>query len=74
MIALIQSLDDRGFEQETDGESDDDGDGNRQPEVACCLGQPVSEIRADHVKAAVGEIDHAHDAEDQGQAAGEEKE
>ena len=39
--------------------------GSADPQTACPLRQREREVGADHVEAAVREVDHAHDAEDQ---------
>src|SRR5215472_12365000 len=53
---------------------DDQPNGKGHPEASGAFGEPKRQIGADHVKAAVGQVEHPEDAEDQGQPAGEQEE
>ena len=69
VIAPVKAAHEDVFEQHPGHEGDTDAAGERDPEAARVLGKPVSQIGTQHIERAVGEVDHAEDAEDEREAA-----
>ena len=72
VIGSAQAREQQALDDRAEREAGDDPDRQGQPEAAEVLDHGKGDIGADHVEDAVGEIDHAHDAEQQGQSAGDE--
>src|SRR5262249_56681011 len=67
VVTFVQPADESCLQYYPNGEGDDQAERYREPQTAGNLGEPVSEICADHVKATMGEIDDTHDSEDKRQ-------
>ena len=73
VVARIQLPDDEIFHQHARGARGDEPGGSGEHERARLGRDERHRIGADHVERAMGEIDHAHDAEDQRQAGGQQE-
>ena len=74
MVALIQKTEERPFQQVAKNHRQHHADQQHGDEVLPQeWGQRKRHIGANHVEATVGEINHPHDAEDQGQARSQQK-
>ena len=78
MLALVKIADEAPFERVAEDDREHETDGERGEEAAAQMRggprrQRIGEVGADHVEAAVCEVDDAEDAEDQRQAARDEK-
>src|SRR5690348_1277014 len=73
MVATVQAADQCPLEDEPERGGKRYPERYRQPQAAGQRRQREREISPDHVEAAMGEIDHAHDAEDQRQSARDQK-
>ena len=73
MIPLVQERNGQPFDEVTEDQHDRQAQRNGHGQVAGLADQPVSQIGADHIKRAVGKINDAHDAKNQGQPAGHQK-
>ena len=69
VVAPVEPADQQPLEQHADRDREHDAGGNREPQAAEALGERPREVGADHVEAAVREVDDPHDAEDQRQPA-----
>ncbi len=73
VVAFIEAADHQPFQCHAEYDGKRNADEDRRQQVARQAGQRPGEVGADHVEAAMGKIDDAHDAEDQRQSAGDEK-
>ena len=69
VVAAVEPADQQPLEQHADRDRKHDAGRDREPQAAEALGERPREVRADHVEAAVREVDDPHDAEDQRQPA-----
>src|SRR5437763_1146446 len=65
MVTPIEAPKEQELQPEPDRDAEGDADDDREPEIAHELGQREGDIGPHHVEAAMGEIDYAHDAEDE---------
>ncbi|MNP37515.1 hypothetical protein D3C76_1309690 [compost metagenome] len=68
VVAVVEPADDGGFDHQAIEGGTGQGGQAAEPEGATGDGGVGGAEGADHVEGAVGQVDHAHDAENQGQA------
>jgi hypothetical protein len=74
VVALVEETEEHPFQHEAEqGREQHAGHQHGDEMVAEQRRHQVGQVGADHVEAAMGEVDHAHDAEDEGQAAGDQE-
>ena len=74
VITLVEKAEEGPFQKIAEHHGDKYAEQQHGDEMLAQIGsQRERHIGTDHVEAAMGEIDHAHDAEDQGQAGGQQK-
>ena len=74
VVALVQVAEEQPFEDEAEQRGQRHAGQQLEQELVAEQGrQGPGQVGADHVEAAMGEVDDAHDAEDEGQAAGDEE-
>ncbi len=73
MVAVVQAREQGRLEDDADQQNHRQFNWDRQPDVADVSREPKRQISANHVEAPVGQIENAHDPEDQGQPAGEQE-
>ena len=74
VVAAVEAAEDDDLDERAGEGGGGEGGDEREEEVAGGGGGGGGGEGADHVEAAVGEVDEAHDAEDQGQAGGHQEE
>ena len=72
-VSAVQPAQDAEFERGAEASDQDRRGDQREPEIAGPVHGGIADIGAQHEERAMGEVDDAHDAEDQRQAAAEEK-
>jgi len=73
VVALVEVGEQRPFEHDSEQHREHDTDDDRDEQVARQRRQRERHVRADHVETAVGEVDDAHDPEDQRETARDEE-
>ncbi len=73
VVALVEVREQRPLEEDAQHHREHDADDDGDEQAAGQRRQRERHVRADHVEAAMGEIDDAHDAEDQREPAGDEE-
>jgi len=71
VVAVVEVAEQHFFQQQAKGHRQCRADHDGQGEAAQQASQRPGQVSAQHVEAAVREIDHAHDAEDQREARGQ---
>ncbi len=74
MVAVVEKAHHQPLEDDSEDEGDGNAGGDAEPETRDDARERECEVRAEHVEAAVREVDDPHDAEDEGQAARDEEE
>ncbi|MNE49104.1 hypothetical protein D3C80_1436020 [compost metagenome] len=73
VVALVQRLHQEALDQHAEADGQRHGEEDGEEQVADQRGQPPGQVGADHVQGAVGQVDDVHDAEDQRETAGDQK-
>src|SRR4029077_1714895 len=73
MLAIVEITEQKALEEQAEGNADQDRDRQCQPQRSSGPHDQERRIRAHHEQTAVGQIDHAQHAEDERQAASDEK-
>ena len=70
---MVEAPEKAAFKQRTKGQATQHRRRQGEPQRTSATGDDESDIGANHEQAAMGEVDHAHDTEDQGKATADQK-
>jgi hypothetical protein len=73
VVALVEVAEQQALQRHAEHHGERDREQDRGRQVAGHSGQRPRQVGADHVEAAMGQVDDAHDAEHQRQPAGDEE-